>query len=184
MPVRQGTIRIRDAKVFVLIAVSLAGIIPRLFAKEARPTRSPQSSGAVLQASRSLPIATAAVAMFSAPCRRPHVHRSATRNTTEDDSFAECAERHAIIPTIYPPSGQRKPLRPIPRRVAFGKNRRNPAAGRNSDKPTLICLTFRVMGVVKGMTGKREMNLRFFQFRCFILLVSVCPAAVIRNEFS
>lgn len=41
------------------------------------------------------------VQCFLSACRRPDVHRSATRNTTGDHFFAKCADRHAIIPTIY-----------------------------------------------------------------------------------
>lgn len=46
-------------------------------------------------------------------CRRvddPEPHRSATRNTTGDDLFAECVDRHAIIPTIHlrPGDGRQK----------------------------------------------------------------------------
>lgn len=47
-------------------------------------------------------------------CRRvddPEPHRSATRNTTGDHLFAECVDRHAIIPTIYLRGGGRQNTR-------------------------------------------------------------------------
>lgn len=50
-------------------------------------------------------------------CRRvddPKAHRSATRNTTGDDSFAECVDRRAIIPTIYLRPGGRQKTRSVP----------------------------------------------------------------------
>lgn len=83
-------------------------------------------------------------------CRRvddPKAHRSATRNTTGDDSFAECVDRRAIIPTIYLRPGGRQKTRSrasatLDPRSFFTKREMKTRDRANSKRLTRIVLTW------------------------------------------